>query len=366
MIVKRLRALVLTPVHVGTGEKIAPEDYFVQDDTLVRFHPAAVFRAMSPAELQKFEALIARDQLHEAWSALREKARGVPGSEMYRVKLGKGAREGLKSLVSNPQRRGDVGVLARNPYTSKVVVPGSSIKGAIRTALINHRLQESGLAAGMSSEVDRAGARELSRLAGDMERKVLGYQSGEMERDPFRLLSVRDASLPASAARVDLVKAVSRRTEAEQPDKGIPMHVERLVSLADGHTKPVFEFEVVLASEAASHPRVREYLRRPITWEELVRACRTFYEARWKAERAAYPVWYRSAPADGWWQVPEGGFLLRIGRYSHFESLSVDGLRRAENRQTHQWMREGTSRTVCELEPGGKAPFGWLRVQPVG
>jgi hypothetical protein len=35
-------------------------------------------------------------------------------------------------------------------------------------------------------------------------------------------------------------------------------------------------------------------------------------------------------------------------------------LRKGFNRQKRTWIREGSTRTVCELAGGKRAPFGWI------
>jgi CRISPR-associated protein Csm5 len=54
--------------------------------------------------------------------------------------------------------------------------------------------------------------------------------------------------------------------------------------------------------------------------------------------------------------------LLRVGRYSHFESLSVDELRQGYNIQARMAISGmGATRTRCVMENGKPPmPFGWL------
>ena len=63
--------------------------------------------------------------------------------------------------------------------------------------------------------------------------------------------------------------------------------------------------------------------------------------------------------------IQERGLLLRVGRFSHFESLSVDNLRQGWNVQARKSITEGSSRTLCRCRPnpdgaGTALPFGWL------
>ena len=48
MTVYRFHATPLTPIHVGNGEVLAPEDYLIEKDHLIQFNRAAVLRDMQP------------------------------------------------------------------------------------------------------------------------------------------------------------------------------------------------------------------------------------------------------------------------------------------------------------------------------
>ena len=70
-------------------------------------------------------------------------------------------------------------------------------------------------------------------------------------------------------------------------------------------------------------------------------------------------------PTHRFWHIPDAGrkrMLLRIGRFSHFESLSVDGLREGYNIQARKPITNmGATRTRCLMENGRPPmPFGWL------
>jgi CRISPR-associated protein Csm5 len=54
--------------------------------------------------------------------------------------------------------------------------------------------------------------------------------------------------------------------------------------------------------------------------------------------------------------------LLRVGHFSHFESLSVDELRKGYNIKKREPITDmGSTRTRCLMENGKPAmPFGWL------
>jgi CRISPR-associated protein Csm5 len=70
-------------------------------------------------------------------------------------------------------------------------------------------------------------------------------------------------------------------------------------------------------------------------------------------------------PSSPYWENPElkrKRVLLRIGHFSHFESLSVDTLREGWNIQARRPITGmGATRTRCVMENGKPPmPFGWI------
>lgn len=102
----------------------------------------------------------------------------------------------------------------------------------------------------------------------------------------------------------------------------------------------------------------------PITTGELVAAVNAFYRRRWQEEMELFfPTPWRDEPPP----ADETGFplLLRVGRFSHFESASLDKLRQGWQPQGKRAIREGSTRAVIEQE-SGRTPFGWLALVPRG
>lgn len=360
---RRFKAIPLTPIHIGTGAPISPEDYFISGHDLVRFNPRRVLAALPASERARFDNAIGANQIHEAWEIVRREACNRSETHLYRVRIGEGAEADLQRLVAHTERRGEVQPLPRNPYDGRVVIPGSAIKGAIRTAVLNRYVRDSGQRDQWVSQVRGAGNQDLKRLWQDIESGAMGLNK-KLERDPFRFLTVTDAAVAPAAVRVDKV-SVCKRDGATLTPRGIQIHAERLSSRADGDLRAGFPLEIGLEEERVQNGAVKAALAHVLTWDFVIGSCRYFFESRLKEEWCQFSMIYRGVVEPEWWKAPEGGFVLRVGRFCHYESLSLDGLRRNENRQTRQPLYGmGSSRTVCELANGRQAAFGWLRLEP--
>ncbi len=366
---RRFRAIPLTPVHIGTGELLTPEDYFIDGDRLVRFNPRLVLHKLAADERKSYENALNAGNVHSAWEIVRRHARQIREARVYDVAIGEGAINDLVQLVEHPDRRGEIRPLPRNPYDGRIVIPGSAIKGAIRTAVANsfvqqmlERRQNQRPPEAWESRVRNANIDSLPKLWRTLEQEALAT-GGALERDPFRLLAVDDATVDPVRVRVDKVTLLKRGGDPAGM-QGVQIHVERLLSCADGISYD-FEVSIALDVKKAADPRVSETVSKTFDWKFLIDSCNYFFINRLNEECETFPSLYAALKPKSW-QPPEGGFILRIGRFSHYESLSFDRLRRNENRATGQAIfGMGSTRAACELAGGAGAPFGWIKLEPL-
>jgi CRISPR-associated protein Csm5 len=369
MEVTRFRVKVLTPVHIGTGKTMAPEEYFIRDRRLVRFRPEVVMRSWTLAERQAFENRLRAGALEPAWDQLRNAAAGRRDSWLYEIAAGEGSARELGAALDPSRRRGDVFLLPWNLARREVIVPGSAIKGALRTAFVTACVQAD--LAAIRSEVERRKHQDKNwRKHNDawraMEEKALRIESRGRNQpepiDPLQMLKVSDAAVPARAVQVD--QAQVRKRNGGAAAQKIQIHCERLLSAADGQAAE-FSLEIRWDRDRALDRRRNGLLGRKWEWRFLVQAANHYFHQRLAAERDRFPFLGQGAaqwlPQGAWW---EGGrLLLRIGRFSHFESLSVDDLRDGYNLQRRVSIKEGDSRTVVVVQ-GRPVSFGWVLLEP--
>ncbi|MGB9609827.1 MAG: type III-A CRISPR-associated RAMP protein Csm5 [Bryobacteraceae bacterium] len=374
MAVYECRLIPLTPIHVGTGETIALEDYFLANGRLTRFHPPAVLRAMSEADRKRYLALLGGGDtnMSDALKLLRQCAQKAPDAWIYSIEVGPASQQSLaEALEKIDTRRGEVHPLFWNELTRQAVLPGSAIKGAIRTALLStavaRRLSrdshwkqtwEQKLAAERNSKA-------LARQAEELERELFRRKEKDLESDPFRFIKVSDAAVPADMVRLDRARLLQQGREDGAADK-IQMHFERTLSASDKNPAPQLEFTLVIEKdEKAWHEGIGRYVEDVPSRDWLLQSLRFHFITRAIGEAKRFPSLY-SGPWKSWMEQAKqpNCALLRLGRFSHFESLSVEGLRRTLDRRG-QWITEGTSRTYCTPNGKTKMPFGWALLQLV-
>ena len=216
---------------------------------------------------------------------------------------------------------------AHHPHNGTPYIPGSSIKGAIRTAWLDQ------LNDGRSKLPDE-------RSAQDIEKRLLNSRAG-FHADPFRLVRIGDAAGPELQSRVVFSTNHKKRLVHDRDGR---------VVLARG---PSTRREVIepgqfraLSTELSLHalPGVRANDRVPGEAERisdfstLALACNRYYLKRLDAllelldaRRFAAPDWIEHTRKLFSHLRPrlQAGelMLLRVGRHSGAESVTLDGIR---------------------------------------
>ncbi|MEW6667553.1 MAG: type III-A CRISPR-associated RAMP protein Csm5 [Thermodesulfobacteriota bacterium] len=371
-------AEALTPVHIGAGQEIDPCEFVLKDGSLMRFNPAQVFNDLDEAARKTFEALSEKADLKALQGFFREYA--IP--ERYALAWVDASREFVNQFeknVEDPNNSFLVQMMPRNPQTGHVCLPGSSLKGAIRTAVVNHftNLVPS-LKGTVHVAVKQAHPKDRGKV---LEQKALdrtvtrndGRERDEIDRDVFRLIDVEDTVLPSGLTMIS--RAINWNPHKAGSEQ-IQMWFERVKSRADGETQR-FQVKLHVDDNAMNHPAMRRKLGRTIDLKTIVDASNSFYWGRLAAELDKFfqgntdptrqAVYRTMAVQDskGRHIVQEPVYpqmLIRVGRFSHFESLSVDELREGWNAQRNRPIDGmGATRTLCHMGDGKPSlPFGWV------
>jgi CRISPR-associated protein Csm5 len=376
------KAHALTPIHVGCGQEIDPTEFVLKGEKLVQVNPSRLIAGLPSSEKDRFTGFLDRADLKEMQNFLCNRT-DESRDAVSRIDACKLFRQEYEAKASNPNNQFRVEMMPRNPHTGQPLLPGSGIKGAIRTAVVNYFANLDPATAGQVQAVKHT---ETKRRGRELEEKALDRKQQETHRDVFRLVHVEDAVLPHGSTRID--RAANANPNKPGAEK-IQMWVERLKSQADMASPPAFDVKLRIDTRAMADPRVRTQLGRMLDIDLVCKACNAFYWGRMKAEgdkfdaRASQGASWKGIhdlfpkaqfedgevvtldPASAYWenlQIKRRRMLLRIGHFSHFESLSVDNFREGYNIQARRLITGmGATRTRCVMENGRPPmPFGWL------
>jgi len=388
----------LSPVHVGCGEDYEPTNYVIADDTLFAFNPARVLAALEPGQREELaRALDERNPLLAAQKFFfRHKDRAVELAAHRAPVAPAAARFYAQRVgtVANRQQGGgqvinklEIARTAFNPVSGLPILPGSSLKGAMRTAVVEAMRQQTGRRYPITDQ-EAGRNNDAARKAKDMERDVLG---GGFQTDPLRLVKVADAPFRPGKVRnmrtgeetPKLARSILfQANRKKRPNQFAACgNIETLVECIPAGQHRAFHGQLTIEYKAGPNEQTPMH---QIDWPLLAKACNDFYRAHFERELAMLEkngyvsaIWAgnarkRLAPDGPWGKTIAAGhgFLLRVGRHSGAENVTVDAPRKIKimkgREQPVDWDMEATTVWLAANEPGAGRdmhPFGWVFVE---
>jgi len=205
----------LTPLHIGSGRKLLYEyDYAVHNNTTWRINEDSWLEAQTGLDDPRKIELLAKTPPGQLLDKNKDYQ---PGSPFFRYQLSGKPR--------SQQAGAELQELLKTVH-DEVYLPGSSLKGAIRTALAWHGWAEKGV------KPNKADLERSRKFAGQrLERQIMGP---DPNHDLLRALQVSD-SAPAGKDRLMVINAqvVTRdglgspiELEAIQPDTAFQLSLK--------------------------------------------------------------------------------------------------------------------------------------------
>jgi CRISPR-associated protein Csm5 len=378
----RCTVSTLSPVHIGCGEDYYPTNYVIDDGLLHHFSEEGLLAALSSTEKNAL-AKIAEEQNDRNDSGIKKLQEFIHSKKdklqlhathsmslskdlenFYLSRIGKTSqREGNGRNVNNQLA---IARHAFNPYNQTPYFAGSSIKGAIRTALLNHK--NNGKPLPFRLDVNR----DAPRGEGDkLQKRLLGYNA--IPEDPLRLLKIGDANYShadnLNAAEIRF--AVNRKNkESKFEAKGL----NQLLECLPAHRSRALTFDVNFLAD--------EKLAYRWTERDIIKSLHDFFLPQLENE---LEMLQRLKYANAEWVnglekllVNELGdafknqqaFLLRIGQHGGAESNTLEGVRHIKimqgkgnapkflDKPTTVWLAANHKDEQRDL-----LPFGWVVVE---
>ena len=368
---RALAISTLSPIHIGCDEVYEPSNFVVHDGLLHALDPADLAESLNDKERKQLATLAdQREPIGAIQRFFRDHAERFAGLARHQVALAEAIVGEYQRTAGNATQRGLAGdatynslTIARTAYRpidNTPYLPGSSLKGSIRTAWLNRMNRGAALA------FDERGAPRR------LQERLLGYTVGKFENDPFRHLGLADAHPDddATPPPTRVLYAISKKKRLPRDGERSPQELKGFLETIPDALPAAFLGELRLTGK--------------IGWNELCDACNHFYKPQLNAE-LDHPVLGNLLDA-GWKKLINGllgneldeliqarqGFLLRVGRHSGAESVTLDGLRdikilgpRIDGKQTSDMRPNTTQKRFASLAKAGAdglLPFGWIWV----
>jgi len=371
----------LGKVHIGTGHDLDPTQYVIDGNQLYKFPVDGLIASFSEADRRQLQQCVSdrgsssmlrqvQRLIHERRAELKKHAYSpIPVSsgvaELYREKMK--SRAGTYNAL-------EIRRMYRHLSTGSPILPGSSIKGSIRTALLHQRNQDRLLSRRQESH------REL-------EQRLFQYRN--YHQDPMRLVQVGDAEVTDKLPKTSVVFAVNRkkkevdlggREARSLAEKG---GLYQMLEVVSDRQPRGFRGSLVLQRTETDSTDLNSFCKSipssemHFTTEAIASACNEFYLPMLKNELHllrhrgfASKRWYKDA--ETYRNVAEKhdkSFLLRLGLHSGAEAVTIGGVRQiAINQGRRRQRRIGKASESLWLAASRQddrtqlIPFGWVLV----
>ncbi len=388
-----LKFTPLSPVHIGADESYEPGNYVIDDEAgaLYSFDSRAALNGLTDSDRQQLLAIAngkpddkMLTNVQAFFHKQREKllafamppiptASGV--KSLYEKRIGKTAQhEGQGKRVINKL---EIDRTSYNPSDGKPFLPGSSIKGAIRTALLDSVNNGKAL-------IDRNERNQ------QLQERLF---DGKFHTDPMRLVSIGDAcwqgQIDKPACQVQFAVNRKRKPVTNKDGKLVQSQAEAsnlyqlLECIAPQHYQS-FTGSLTLHNAQSVTQDNRKLPKQQLQWtaKQIADACNAFYMGLFwqelndmKDREYLQKDWVKQME-----QLLEGGlikrlnngeaFLLRVGRHSGGEALTLNGIRSIKIMQGRGekpiWEKQPKTWWLAADDITNKQnllPFGWVLVE---
>lgn len=336
----------VSPIHVGSDEVYEPTGFVVDErnNQLISFDGADFIGMLDSEALEEFSAICQKGtpqsliEIYQFMNRHKDLANGRPVAVSaafvthFQETL---ALRGERNIVQNLNKY-KIKRTAFQPHEDTPYIPGSSIKGSIRTAVLNYRNQKKSVPRYPDSR--------------KMEENLVG---GTFDTDPFRLVKVADFA-PVGDINRRIVYGVNRKKKPSKFEAKGPEQIFEVISEGS-----VFIGSITICT---APPNAR--INKPVDEKEMLAALRQFYLDEKKREDSQLQG-IGIAPVS--FDLSENQLPLRIGFHSGAECVTVDGHRQIKiMKGAGQKPETGKSATTFWLAANSKnatnqmvAPMGW-------
>ncbi|MGA2782864.1 MAG: type III-A CRISPR-associated RAMP protein Csm5 [Smithella sp.] len=335
----KLSCEILSPIHIGAGHELSPLDYIIKDSVLHKISFEKFVLSMDDNQRAMFEKLIEKGNLVDIRKYVSDHFKGDTDM-LYSVKVSPQVGKLYSTKLEDIQNQLIINPFIRTQGEVAPLIPGSSLKGAIRTAVVSEQAKR-----------DRPPKPTTPREEYEFEARVL--LNKDAKDDPFRAIKVRDVLMQNAQFVVREIKNMSRAKQGRVlKANSIQMICEVSGSRMTG--QPIaFETGFLIDDALIS----THFLSKALSVNEIIHACKVFYRDKMEKEHKKF---YADTEAQVISRqildmpLDDNSFFLRVGRFSGVESVTIDEYRNPRPPQGKGW---GDTRNLAE----GLYPMGWIK-----
>ncbi len=403
-----LKYTPLSPIHIGTGDSYEPTNYVIKDQTLYEFDTGSSVMAFSEIDKKTLLRILSGKPERRMISAVQtffyERRDAIIPFAVNAVPVFEGVASFYDSRVgkvANKEKNGqdvihklEIERCAYNPINRDPVLLGSSVKGAIRTALldqINHGKS-------LMRVTDKRTGQSRKESNQEIQQRLFGFRPGKFELDPMRLIQLSDAQWTSdpNLPKAQICMTVNRKKHKVLDEQGNErlsqsegnQNLNKLLECISAFNHRAFtaslNFQQIQSlSSAFAGDKVP---KQSFGIQQITQACNAFYYSKLLQEMDllekrgfVHKAWQKSIQSllvSIKTDLEQGrAMLLRVGRHSGAESVTLNGVRQikimeGKDKATGK-MRSSTDDKTKTLwlaaqykeQRSNLLPFGWLLVE---
>lgn len=348
-------ARVLTPVFIESGEKITPLEYYIKEEKINEKNKRLLFyfsiidllSTLSDEERKEYERVVASQNITDLRDLVKRllESRDASKFTIFKVAVGEKFYQEYENNINSENNQLEVNLFYRNKIDKAVYIPGSSIKGSIRTAILNYLYnnkspQEKNI---LIKEFRRR--HDSRKVEADL-LNAWNYNNTSLDpqKDIFRYFIVNDISIGTGKTYIFSIQNYQinkkRKIGIKIFSEGITFNVE-------------FQIKILITKDDLRLGK--DFIDKGF----IMKCCKHFYEENILNEEISkkvepYEIEKIYDKIKDQLKM-KNGTLIRLGRYSHCESKTFpEPMRNIDSRRGVY----GTSRMIVEEQ----YPAGWIMI----
>ncbi|MDH5682281.1 MAG: type III-A CRISPR-associated RAMP protein Csm5 [Spirochaetota bacterium] len=346
----KLSVIPITGIHIGTGDEISPLEYTIvseeNKDIFRRFQPEKILAGFSEGQKNRLDKLIDNNKIQEIMALFHQHV--TEENCLYECDISQDEAMEYYDKINDLRNQLIISEMYRDRGHFQPVIPGSSLKGAIRTAIINQ----------LSPSGKQYGQRDEYYLVKDSLKKDNAFN------DPFR--SVRITDCPVKGQKIQSIQRFinfkeNRNNGQDFTDK-MRMVMEVIRGKLMGGDSSAEGYLDIDERLNRIQSEIKKWRPSPvkIDLKMIIHACNQFFMKNMEAEHRKFyenSMYKRLSDIShtmiNWTKEKiqkKNCCLIRLGRFSHVENVTEEKYRNPKTKKGY-----GNTRTLMNKE----FPTGW-------
>jgi len=352
----RIILKTLTPIHIGCGEAFQPLEFYVVKEKLYELDTDRFLENLSSEELKEYFKIFEKKDIgivielfsftQKTFSNLLNRLANKDKKEILKliksqIKIPKYFKKDFEDVINNKVRINKFSIEKTfKNIKGKPYIPGSSLKGSIRTAVLNYLNR--------SQKVKKENLKN-KKSSLEAEGKILNcYNEKEdntynISEDPFKFVKISDLHLK-NKSQVATQIYYGLNFHKERKKCGIPTYLECILC-GEEFTG---EFQIVKNNL--------------LNFDIIIKALKEFYNKDFEKEKQLLQrlekLYSFILPEELINYSTNDKPLIRLGKHSGNEFVTIKNLRRLLNTKTI-WLASETKK----INSNSKVyPFGWTEI----